>query len=239
MKKEVFNVIIENLEERVQECEKHLSHIHNTDDLENISLKEAVELQKFCKTEQFKMTEIAMVDSYHVIGMGNLSAVQSAQFNRLLTNYLSYRSDIKAISNLTSINNLPKLPTVSKFKLLQLGDITLVSESRGNELDQIVFVDEEEVRDFSAAKEAAEAESQIGLIPVSLKLDGNKISLNIGDLPKFIKLCGFEADLNLLLPKIINNADYMGIKWKGGISKAGQIQGEPNIYILERLKKIL
>lgn len=239
MKKDVFNVIIENLSERIQECEKYLEHIHNTDDLENISLKDAVDLQKFCKIEQFKMTEIAMVDSYHIIGMGNLSAVQSAQFNKVLTKYLSYRSDIKAISNLNTISNLPKLPTVSKYKLLQLGDITLISESRGNELDQVVFVDEEEVSDYSVAKEAAEVNSQIGLIPASLKLDRNKVILDLGDLPKFVKLCGLEADLNLLIPKIISGAEYMGIKWKQGISKIGQIQGEPNIYILERLRKIM
>ena len=52
MKKEVFDIIINNLGERVEECEKHLDHIHTTGDLENISLKEAIDLQKFCKTEQ-------------------------------------------------------------------------------------------------------------------------------------------------------------------------------------------
>ena len=239
MKKEVFDIIINNLEQRTRECGEHLDHIHTTADLENVSLKDAVELQKFCKSEQFKMTEIAMVDSYHIIGMGNLSAVQSAQFNKLLTKYLSYRTDIKAISNLSTLANLPKLPTASQFKLLQLGDITLVSEARGGDKEQIVYIDEEEVKDFSIAKEAIEMESQIGLIPASLKLEGNKISLNIGDLPKFIKLCGFEADLNLLLPKIIGNAEYMGIKWKHGISKTGQIQGEPNVHILERLRKVM
>ena len=88
------------------------------------------------------MTEIAMVDSYHIIGMGNLSAVQSTQFTKLLNKYLSYRSDIKAISNLGEISNLPKLPTISKFKLLQLGDITLVSQMRGENKDQVVYVDE-------------------------------------------------------------------------------------------------
>lgn len=239
MKKEVFDIISNNLEERVHMCEEYLDHIHTTGDLENISLKEAVELQKFCKSEQFKMTEIAMVDSYHIIGMGNLSAVQSTQFNKLLTKYLSYRSDIKAISNLREISNLPKLPTVSQFKLLQLGDITLVSQTRGECKDQIVYVDEEEVRDFSIAREAVETESQIGLIPSSLKLEGKVVSLHYGELAQFIRLCGLEADLNLVLPKIINGVEYMGIKWKAGISKTGQIQGEPNIHILERLRKVL
>lgn len=237
MKKEVFDIIINNLGERVEECEKHLDHIHTTGDLENISLKEAIELQKFCKTEQFRMTEIAMVDSYHIIGMGNLSAVQSTQFTKLLNKYLSYRSDIKAISNLGEISNLPKLPTISKFKLLQLGDITLVSQMRGENKDQVVYIDEESIYAYSEAKEGIEMESQIGLIPASLKLDGNKVILHYGDLAKFVKLCGLEADLNLLLPKIISGAEYMGIKWKQGISKTGQIQGEPNIQILDRLRK--
>ena len=237
MKKEVFDIIINKLSERVEECEKYLDHIHTTGDLENISLKEAADLQKFCKTEQFRMTEIAMVDSYHIIGMGNLSAAQSTQFTKLLNKYLSYRSDLKAISNLSEISNLPKLPTISKFKLLQLGDITLVSQMRGENKDQVVYIDEESIYAYSEAKENAEAESKIGLVPASLKLEENKVSLHYGDLAKFSQLCGLGADLNVLLSKIINGAKYMGIKWQPGISKTGQIQGELNDALLDRLRK--
>ena len=49
-------------------------------------------------------------------------------------------------------------------------------------------------------------ESQMGLVPASLRLEENKVILHYGDLAKFSQLCGLEADLNVLLPKIINGA---------------------------------
>jgi hypothetical protein len=76
-----------------------------------------------------------MVDLYHIIGMGNLSAMQLGKVYKLIRAYSTYRPDIKAISkwdgNLTS---LPQIPKRTSFHLTNF-DLVLIG-GRGGEIEE-------------------------------------------------------------------------------------------------------
>lgn len=126
MDKEQFSTIMSALETRKELCKKHLGKITTTDDLSKITLAGAADLKSFCVAEENIMTNIVMVDLYHVIGMGNLTPPQMMKFTYSIQAYLEYRPTIKAIvKHLDSIFSLPKIPVKTQYKLQGLGDILL------------------------------------------------------------------------------------------------------------------
>ena len=127
MKKEQFDIIMNSLETRIALCKTHLDDIHTTKDLSAITLARATNLKSFCIAEETVMTNIAMVDLYHVIGMGNLSPTQMMKFIYTIQEYLEYRPTIKSIvKHLDSIMKLPKIPVKTQYKLQGLGGLILV-----------------------------------------------------------------------------------------------------------------
>ena len=151
MNKETFEIIKTNLEARVNECKAHLDHIITTDDLKTITVGEAQELKAWASKEGAIMTEIVMVDFYHIIGMGELTVLQTNAFIKLIKEYMSYRSDLKTIGAHFSLDNLPNLPSTSEFTLKQLGDITLTSKVRGRSEAASTFVETNNVEDYRLA----------------------------------------------------------------------------------------
>lgn len=131
MKKEYFDVIMENLQQRVDTAKNYLDDIITKDDLLKLPLKQVQETISICKVLQKDMDKI-YVDLHHIFGMGNLSVIQSSKLISLMNEFVSYRSDIKAIASIKEINNIPNLPTTSSYTLTVLGDIKLTS-SRGQE----------------------------------------------------------------------------------------------------------
>lgn len=129
MKKEYFDVIMENLQQRVDTAKNYLDDITTKDDLLQLPLKQVQETISICKVLQKDMDKI-YVDLHHIFGMGNLSVIQSSKLISLMNEFVSYRSDIKAIASIKEINNIPNLPTTSSYTLTVLGDIKLTS-SRG------------------------------------------------------------------------------------------------------------
>lgn len=128
MTKENFETMMESLEARKALCMTYLGGIHTTDDLSAITLAKAANLKNFCIAEEAIMTNIAMVDLYHVIGMGKLSSVQMMKFTYSMQEYLSYRPVIKAIvKHFDSIMSLPKIPVKTQYKLKGLGGFTLTA----------------------------------------------------------------------------------------------------------------
>lgn len=131
MEAKTFEIIMTNFNNILEECHSHLDNIKTTKDLEKISLKEAKELFTYCKKAQSTQDKV-FCDVRHLLGMGNLTPVQTSQLIKCFKEYSSFRSDIKAIaSNLSSISNLPKLPSTSTYDLVVLGPIKLTSELRG------------------------------------------------------------------------------------------------------------
>lgn len=131
MEKEKFEKIINNLEERIEQCYSYLGYIVNKKDLEEITVNDLKNLITFCRSEQGKMDTILTTELYHILGMGNLTVQQQNKLISNLKKYMYYRSDIKAIAcNATDVTKLPDLPTNSEYKLTILGDFKLKSEKR-------------------------------------------------------------------------------------------------------------
>ena len=155
MKAEEFDLIKNDLSKRVTDCETYLSNLHTTSDIANLTISQAIEVRDFCKSEYIDMTKIVMVDFYHIIGMGNLNAVQTNIFISLMRKYLSYRSLIQTINTcLTGFDNLPGIPVRSSFKLTTLAPgLELISGPAEGYLQQ----DTCEIADYHKAKAASEA----------------------------------------------------------------------------------
>ena len=231
MKKEEFDLVISALQERLDNCEKYLGEIQTTEDLKNITIKQALELKDFCVAEVEKMTKIAMVDLYHIIGMGDLSVPQMMKFIFLMKAYLAYRPNIKSISKgFDSMTNLPKIPVKTKFKLLALCDLTLTVGE-----DEEAFEDNATVDDYTVLKQMKakkdEEVSEKTDEEVSEKADKEQITVqgdcfsivdqtvrvDMGRLGEFHKVLNnfttTTCDFAKLIKKIIEYKTYFGIAW--------------------------
>lgn len=135
MNKEDFSKIEAGLTERIELCEKYLGMISEDNPMENLSLKQACEAREFCIKEVAIQTQILMVDLYHIIGMGNLSAMQLGKVNKLIKAYSNYRPDIKAISKWNgSLTSLPQIPKRTSFHLTKF-DLVLIG-GRGGDIEE-------------------------------------------------------------------------------------------------------
>lgn len=198
MKKDNFEIIMAALEGRKSLCYSYLDGIQNTADLSEITLARAAELKKFCIEEENIMTNIVMVDLYHVIGMGDLSPVQMMQFTYSIKEYLEYRPVIKAIvKNLDSIMSLPKIPVKTKYKLQGLGGITL-TKGEGPVVDETAEVDLSTDLPFS--------------------LDGSIIKVNKDKLESFISIMSTLFKTSFSIEKFKQKSselkEYAGIQWQ-------------------------
>ena len=120
MNKEDFAKITSVLEAKVDLLDRTLGPITEDNPLECLSIKQVKEIVEISTKELNTMTNILMVDTYHILGMGKLSPTQLSTFTRLLRAYSSYRPDLKAIVKWNGkITSLPKIPKRTKFKLLE------------------------------------------------------------------------------------------------------------------------
>ena len=252
MKKEEFDLVIGALQERLDNCEKYLGEIKTTEDLKNITIGQALELKDFCIAEVEKMTKIAMVDLYHIIGMGDLSVPQMMKFVFLMKAYLAYRPNIKSISKgFDSMTNLPKIPVKTKFKLLALCDLTLTVGEDEEAFEDNATVDDytvlkqmnakkdEEVSD-KADEEVSDKtdEEQVVVQGDCFSIVGQTITVDLGRLGEFSKILTegtkVKCDLTKLITKIINNKTYFGIEWTDAENNiaAGKILPSSPLYKL-------
>ena len=252
MKKEEFDLVISALQERLDNCEKYLGEIQTTEDLKNITIGQALELKDFCVAEVEKMTKIAMVDLYHIIGMGDLSVPQMMKFIFLMKAYLAYRPNIKSISKgFDSMTNLPKIPVKTKFKLLALCDLTLTVGE-----DEDAFEDNATVDDYTVLKQMNakkdEEVSEKADEEVSEKTDKEQITVqsdcfsivdqtvmvDMGRLGEFHKvlsgLATTPCDFTKLIRRMLDHKSYFGIEWFGSENNiaAGKILPSSPLYKL-------
>ena len=252
MKKEEFDLVISALQERLDNCEKYLGEIQTTEDLKNITIRQALELRDFCVAEVEKMTKIAMVDLYHIIGMGDLSVPQMMKFIFLMKAYLAYRPNIKSISKgFDSITELPKIPVNTKFKLLALCDLTLTAGE-----DEEAFEDNATVDDYTVLKQMNakkdEEVSEKADEEVSEKTDKEQITVqsdcfsivdqtvmvDMGRLGEFHKVLSSLAtttcDFTKLIRRMLDHKSYFGIEWFGSENNiaAGKILPSSPLYKL-------
>ena len=225
MKKEEFDLVIGALQERLDNCEKYLGEIKTTEDLKNITIGQALELRDFCVAEVEKMTKIAMVDLYHIIGMGDLSVPQMMKFVFMMKAYLAYRPNIKSISKgFDSIAELPKIPVKTKFKLLALCDLTLTAGEGEEAFEDNATIDEyTELKkvNVKADEEVSEKtdEEQVVVQGDCFSIVGQTITVDLGRLGEFYKvlsnLATTPCDFTKLIKKILDHKSYFGIEWVG------------------------
>lgn len=244
MKKEEFDLVIGALQERLDNCEKYLGEIKTTEDLKNITIGQALELRDFCVAEVEKMTKIAMVDFYHIIGMGDLSVPQMMKFVFMMKAYLAYRPNIKSISKgFDSITELPKIPVKTKFKLLALCDLTLTAGE-----DEEAFEDNATVDDYTALKqvnakndeEVSEKtdEEQVVVQSDCFSIVDQTVMVDMGRLGEFHKVISSLAtttcDFTKLIRRILDHKPYFGIEWFGSENNmaAGKILPSSPLYKL-------
>ena len=244
MKKEEFDLVISALQERLDNCEKYLGEIQTTEDLKNITIGQALELKDFCVAEVEKMTKIAMVDLYHIIGMGDLSVPQMMKFVFLMKAYLAYRPNIKSISKgFDSMTDLPKIPVKTKFKLLALCDLTLTVGE-----DEEAFEDNATIDEYTELKkvnvkvdeEVSEKadEEQITVQSDCFSIADQTVMVDMGRLGEFHKVLSSLAtttcDFTKLIKKILDHKSYFGIEWIGSENNiaAGKILPSSPLYKL-------
>ena len=244
MKKEEFDLVIGALQERLDNCEKYLGEIKTTEDLKNITIKQALELKDFCVAEVEKMTKIAMVDLYHIIGMGDLSVPQMMKFIFLMKAYLAYRPNIKSISKgFDSMTNLPKIPVKTKFKLLALCDLTLTVGEDEEAFEDNATVDEyTELKKVNVKKDEEVSEKadkeQITVQSDCFSIVDQTVMVDMGRLGEFHKvlsnLATTTCDFTKLIKKILDHKSYFGIEWIGSENNiaAGKILPSSPLYKL-------
>ena len=252
MKKEEFDLVISALQERLDNCEKYLGEIKTTEDLKNITIGQALELRDFCIAEVEKMTKIAMVDLYHIIGMGDLSVPQMMKFVFLMKAYLAYRPNIKSISKgFDSITELPKIPVKTKFKLLALCDLTLtVGEDEDAFEDNATVDDYTELKQMNAKKDeevSEKADEEVGdkTDEEQITVQGDCFSIvdqtvmvDMGRLGEFHKVLSSLAtttcDFTKLIRRMLDHKSYFGIEWIGSENNiaAGKILPSSPLYKL-------
>ena len=252
MKKEEFDLVISALQERLDNCEKYLGEIQTTEDLKNITIGQALELKDFCVAEVEKMTKIAMVDLYHIIGMGDLSVPQMMKFIFLMKAYLAYRPNIKSISKgFDSMTNLPKIPVKTKFKLLALCDLTLTAGKDEDAFEDNATVDEyTELKQMNAKKDEEVSEKadeevsdktdeeQITVQSDCFSIVDQTVMVDMGRLGEFHKvlsnLATTPCDFTKLIRRILDHKSYFGIEWIGSENNiaAGKILPSSPLYKL-------
>lgn len=203
MEKIEFQKIMDALTKRTELCSMQLDEIVNTDDISCLTIARAANLKSFCISEEEIMTKIAMVDLYHIIGMGDLTPPQMMKFTYAIQKYLQYRPTIKAIAkHLDSIFELPKIPVATQYRLLGLGDITLTSG-----VGEIV-VEEASVEDY-------QRKPKNGLLP--FKVEGNQIKVDMTQFDFFVTLMTNLTKTPLSIEnfrnKLAAHGEYIGIQW--------------------------
>lgn len=74
-------------------------------EFDHLTIGQVNDLSESARTLQSKTDQFLKQDLYHIIGMGNLSAVQSAVLNKLVKEVTSHRSILKAVAALPKIPN--------------------------------------------------------------------------------------------------------------------------------------
>lgn len=207
MEKTKFQKLMDALAKRTELCELHLGDIHTTDDLSKISIATAADLKNFCVAEEVTMTKIAMVDLYHIIGMGELTPPQMMKFTYAMQEYLHYRPVIKVIAKyLNSIFELPKIPVSTQYKLIGLEGITLTA-GEGDPVEDTASVD-----DYNAAKKSVH-----GLTELPFQLEGSQIKVNMAQFECFAAIVKsiYKVPISVdnFRQAIAGKAEYLGIKW--------------------------
>lgn len=210
MVKSKFNEIMKSLENRINYCSENFGNISCSEDIDNLPICTARKIRDASEKELENMNSVAMVELYHIIGMGNLTAVQMSVFLKKIKEYLSFRPIIKSLSgSLTNMDDIPEINNNTKYRLRVLGNFYIFSGEEDNSVEDIAGTEEYKKKILDKMKG----------IDLSFTIDNGIIRIKKDQLSNFcnnseILGCGNGASLSTLLKKIAGNGSYLGIKWE-------------------------
>ena len=235
MEKKLFDIILKSLNDRIFVCKTNFSNLNTKRDIENLSISEARRIRDLSIDELEKMTNVAMVEIYHIIGMGNLTMTQLATFVKNVKEYLSFRPILKTISsNLCSLDNVPEVPTGTTYHLSVLGDFWLTSGDGKSPIEDCSSIDEYNAKTIEKLKNT----------DVSFEIEGKTLKINKSEVENFCKNssalgCGEGAKPETLLKKATNKGKYLGISWDEADSYiVGRVESNRVLEKLQLFKKV-
>ncbi len=90
-------------------------------DLDRLTIGQVKDLSAKARSLQSKTDQFLKQDLYHIIGMGNLSASQSATLNKLVKEVTSHRSIVKTVAALALPTFPNKVDVVATYKATTVG----------------------------------------------------------------------------------------------------------------------
>lgn len=128
MKNSDYQIIVKNLTNQISQCESALIQYNLcSQDVSKMMIEQINSTISSCREAQGEMDKFVTSDLYHLIGMADLSAAQTAKIIKLTKTLLEYRSDIKFFAHQNKIQ-IPQKKT-SSYKLSS--GIKLVNEKGG------------------------------------------------------------------------------------------------------------
>lgn len=128
MKNSDYQVIVKNLTNQINQCESALIQYNLcSQDVSKMVIEQINSTISSCREAQGEMDKFVTSDLYHLIGMADLSAAQTAKIIKLTKTLLKYRSDIKFFASQNKIQ-VPQKKT-SSYKLSS--GIKLLNEKGG------------------------------------------------------------------------------------------------------------
>ena len=128
MKNSDYQLIVKNLANQINQCESALTQYNLcSQDVSKMVIEQINSTISSCREAQGEMDKFVTSDLYHLIGMADLSAAQTAKIIKLTKTLLKYRSDIKFFASQNKIQ-VPQKKT-SSYKLSS--GIKLLNEKGG------------------------------------------------------------------------------------------------------------
>lgn len=109
MVKEQFDNMMAQTIDLYNKCETIVVQCGKKSDFENLTIKQAKHCVDLARVLQSQQDKLLKNELYHVIGMGDLDAVQMSMFLKVIKNILKTRGMLKLISGYT-------VPTVGEMK---------------------------------------------------------------------------------------------------------------------------
>lgn len=104
MKNSEYQIIINNLNDQVEQCETALAGYNMClRDYSKMTMENLNTTILACRKACQKMDKFVKNDLYHIIGMGNLNAAQLAHITKLTKTLMKHRSDIKFFAGQNTI----------------------------------------------------------------------------------------------------------------------------------------
>lgn len=225
MNKETYELIIADLTDKINECKKYFDNLKTTDDIMQLSIAEVNALKLFVKEHYVLQTQALMVDLYHILCMGNMSAAQEHVFVKLIKEYAAYRPMFNAFKEkFIDFTDIPTIPVKSTFRTLVI--------AKGAEFS-VGDADAIEVEDVCTIEEYQSVASKRSKEIVNKYVDNlSGVDLSAFNFPKSDVLTIYESDIDkikdvfavfpgfrsyssdALKRKIKAGSNYLGIKWK-------------------------